>query len=442
MKTSWLIKSIVPKLLATVSAFFCAAFIDNLAFAGRIIFAEPEPIRIGPLPAGPVESGDFDGDGDMDFLVGFLTDDTILDTIAWLENDGDHRSPSFAYHTIPFGISQSVTSFVVEDLDGDGDLDFAVGTASFLGGMALWYENEGGVALSFRPHELENFFMRTHSMISADLDGDGDPDLASCHLFFDRISWYENDPADPDRFILHVITDDPDGTFGPLEGFADGVAGLSAGDIDGDGDIDLVSASESNDTIAWYENDGVSNPSFIPRIIGIRADRPRKVVAADMDGDGDLDVVASSINDDKIAWHENGGGSPPVWTEHVIVEDPDGPSGPLNGFVDQPRGIVAEDLDRDGDMDLVSSSSGDSRIAWYENLGLPGPSFLPRSITISPLIPGRVLVIDFDSDGDRDLVFASQVLFNTVSPQVSWIENKATLPHGKGGRHWKMLATR
>jgi hypothetical protein len=53
-----------------------------------------------------------------------------------------------------------------------------------------------------------------------------------------------------------------------------------------------------------------------------------------------------------------------------------------------------------------------------------------------------VLVIDFDSDGDRDLVFASQVLFNTVSPQVSWIENKATLPHGKGGRHWKMLATR
>ena len=72
--------------------------------------------------------------------------------------------------------------------------------------------------------------------------------------------------------------------------------------MDGDGDMDVLSAS-SNDEIAWYKNDGSQN--FTPYSISTAADAARSVFAADVDGDGDLDVLSASSSDDKIAWYEN-----------------------------------------------------------------------------------------------------------------------------------------
>ncbi|GAG03697.1 unnamed protein product, partial [marine sediment metagenome] len=57
--------------------------------------------------------------------------------------------------------------------------------------------------------------------------------------------------------------------------------------------------------IAWYENDGAANPSFAERAISTSAEYARSVYAADVDGDGDMDVLSASTGDDKIAWYEN-----------------------------------------------------------------------------------------------------------------------------------------
>ena len=62
-----------------------------------------------------------------------------------------------------------------------------------------------------------------------------------------------------------------------------------AADLDGDGDLDVLVASANDDKIAWYENDGSEN--FTPRIISTAADAARSVFAADVDSDGDLDVL-------------------------------------------------------------------------------------------------------------------------------------------------------
>ncbi|MEM9596023.1 MAG: FG-GAP-like repeat-containing protein, partial [Acidobacteriota bacterium] len=88
---------------------------------------------------------------------------------------------------------------------------------------------------------------------------------------------------------------------------ADFARSVHAGDVDGDGDLDLMSASSDDDTIAWYENDGGANPSFTRIVISTTADGARSVYAGDLDGDGDLDILSASADDDAIAWYENDG---------------------------------------------------------------------------------------------------------------------------------------
>ena len=106
----------------------------------------------------------------------------------------------------------------------------------------------------------------------------------------DTIAWYENDGDE--SFTAHTITTS-----------ADYAISVFAADVDGDGDMDILSASIRDDMTAWYENDGTEN--FTPHVITTSADGAYPVFAADMDADGDLDVLVASCLDDTIAWYEN-----------------------------------------------------------------------------------------------------------------------------------------
>ncbi|MBT5122039.1 MAG: hypothetical protein HOM38_04860, partial [Euryarchaeota archaeon] len=106
----------------------------------------------------------------------------------------------------------------------------------------------------------------------------------------------------------------PDYTASDIATSAEGAYSVYAADMDDDGDLDIVSASGIDDTIAWYENDGAANPSWTATDIATTADNARSVFVADMDGDGDLDIVSASCEDDTIAWYESDGASNPSWT--------------------------------------------------------------------------------------------------------------------------------
>ena len=95
-------------------------------------------------------------------------------------------------------------------------------------------------------------------------------------------------------------------------------------DLDGDGDMDLLSASQGDDKIAWYENtDGAG--TFGPQhVITQDADYAQRVFAADLDGDGDVDVLSASSRDNKIAWYENTDGAGTFGPQRVITLDADG----------------------------------------------------------------------------------------------------------------------
>ncbi|KGL62450.1 FG-GAP-like repeat-containing protein [Polaribacter sp. Hel1_85] len=120
---------------------------------------------------------------------------------------------------------------------------------------------------------------------------------------------------------------------------ADGAFCVRAADLDGDGDIDVLSASTNDNRIAWYENDGAGN--FGPQqIITTAVNYATAVSAADMDGDGDLDVLSASADDDRIAWYENDGAGN------------FGPQQTITTNANLIRKIYTADLDGDGDMDV------------------------------------------------------------------------------------------
>ena len=139
------------------------------------------------------------------------------------------------------------------------------------------------------------------SVISVDLDGDGDIDVLSTSSNDDTVAFFDNDGNE--NFTRRVVFDNDNFT-GPLDSL-DGPSSVTAGDIDGDGDIDLLVSAANDDRIGWLENDG--NEVFTVRVINSNLDSVQDAILADVDGDGDLDALSASSFDDTIAWFRNDG---------------------------------------------------------------------------------------------------------------------------------------
>ncbi|MEK6797550.1 MAG: VCBS repeat-containing protein, partial [Planctomycetota bacterium] len=164
-----------------------------------------------------------------------------------------------------------------------------------------------------------------------------------------------------------------------------------AADLDGDGDVDVLSASESDDKIAWYENTDGLGAFSSERIITTTAYWATSVFAADLDGDGDSDVLSASSYDDKIAWYENTDGLGTFGGQRVIT-----------ATANYAASVFAADLDGDGDIDVLSASASDDKIAWYENTDGLGAFSSQRIITATVNYAASVFAADLDGDGDID----------------------------------------
>jgi hypothetical protein len=243
----------------------------------------------------------------------------------------------------------------------------------------------------FESRTISTAAVGASSVFAADMDGDGDIDVLSASNLDDKIAWYENQGGG--NFTAHIISTS-----------ADGAGSVYAADMDRDGDMDVLSASGNDDKIAWYENDGTEN--FTAHVVSLTANDPTAVVAADVDRDGDMDVVSASFLDNKIAWYENNGSQ--VFTPHTITTA-------ASGAVD----VKVGDVDRDGDLDVLSASAYDDKIAWYENNG--AQVFTAHTISTAADYANGVAAVDLDRDGDMD-VLSSSFLDN----KIAWYENNGT----------------
>ncbi len=288
--------------------------------------------------AASVSAADLDGDGDADVLSASWADNKI----AWYENtDG---AGSFGAQKLISTAAKGASCVSAADLDGDGDLD--VVSCSQVDGKIAWYQNTNGLGSFGAQQLISTATIWAMAVAAADLDGDGDADVLSASQYDDKVAWYENT--------------DGAGSFGAqklISTAADGAASVLAADLDGDGDADVLSASRFDSKIAWYENTNGLGAFGAQQVISTAALGAYSAFAADLDEDGDLDVLSASFLGDKIAWYENADGLGGFGAEHAIWTL-------ANGAI----AVFAADLDGDGDADALSASYDDDRIAWYENL--------------------------------------------------------------------------
>lgn len=327
---------------------------------------------------------------------------TIAAASGTIRNDDVGRGTGeFSGQKLISTATDSPIDVVAADIDGDGFMD--VVSSSYGDGGIVWYQNNGQE--EFTRRVISTNTQSAHSVFVADLDSDGDNDVLATSAGENKVIWYENDGTS--NFSEHVISTT-----------AERAHDVFAADIDGDGDVDVASASFYDDRVAWYENDG--NQQFTSRTVSTNADGALSVVIADIDDDGDKDLLSTSSSDDQIAWYENDGQE--NFSRRVITVDPDGPNTGVEGFADGAYSAVVADVDGDGDLDVVAAcdvvlqAGRQSRIAWFENDG--NEQFTPHTVSTSVTSPRAIVATDVDGDGDTDFVIA-----DVNGHQVAWFEN-------------------
>lgn len=306
---------------------------------------------------------------------GALESDTATVTLAL---SGLNDPPRFVSGTIAFEKRviddqvKQIHSVLAADLDGDGDIDAAA--TDYVDGVIPWYENDG--AGNFTVRLLEDSLAGAYPSHVDDVDGDGDADVLAGGYLADTYTWYRQEGGG--AFTRFAI-----------DNAADGAHSIITIDLDGDGDADLLTADQDAGAINWYENDSMEN--FSRRLIDNTATGAKRAAAADLDGDGDNDILAASKLDNTIAWFRNDGGG--MFIQQFIDLEAEGA-----------RTVIPVDVDGDGDPDALAASRADDTIAWYENDGVG--NFTRRPIDEGADGAYGVFAVDVDFDNDVDIFSA------------------------------------
>lgn len=316
-----------------------------------------------------IDSGDLDGDGLIDVIVGdrvgdqvsVLTNQSVPDVSAMVLSD-----PTF------YPAGGEVYDVAIGDLDDNGTLDvvFAIRDANEIGirlgnGDATFGE-QTSIALPDEPERVELI----------DLNMDGSPDVAA---------------VVPDASAVYIAVNNGDGTFAaPLEiAGAGNPTDLAVSDVDDDGDVDVLITDTSLDSVLIFENDAGSFALSSFEFVGAN---PADIIGVDLDDDGDEDFIVSNNSDATVSVLLKGDG---VSFEQTMYETWNGPAR-----------AQATDLDGDGHLDIVAMSNP-NRFTIMRGIG--GGSFEVE--TQYPTIGnnGDMVMADMDDDGDLDFVSATRV---------------------------------
>ncbi len=336
-----------------------------------------------------VHSKDVDGDGDMDVLSAGVYDDNVI----WFENSDAMPGILWTQHLIAgdFYCAMSVYS---EDIDGDEDID-VLGAAKW-DDEITWWENDDGTGTSWTEHQVDTDFDGAYSVYSDDIDGDGDKDILGAADHENAITWWENDDGIGTSWTEHPVDTD-----------FNGACSVYSEDIDGDGDRDILGAAMNDYDITWWENyDGIGT-SWVEHPIDSDFYIARSVYSEDIDGDGDMDVLGAAAGDDEITWWENDDGTGTSWTEHQVDTDFDGA-----------KSVLAEDVDGDGDMDVLGAASMDEyNITWWENDGGIGTSWIKYPVDNDLDAANSVYSMDVDNDGVMEILGSGSI---ASKASISW----------------------
>lgn len=187
--------------------------------------------------AGSIYSCDIDADGDLDVLAAGLQDNQII-----LFRNNGNSIPGWTKVIIASNVL-GAHSVYADDYDNDGDLDILGAAYAGNPGVA-WWENNG---TTWTRHTIGNNFVNAHEVYSCDIDNDGDIDVLAASSDLNKIAlWYNSNNSDAgstwtEQTIITNYTL---------------AKSVRAGDMDGDGYMDIIGASIIDNEVTWWRNDG------------------------------------------------------------------------------------------------------------------------------------------------------------------------------------------
>ncbi|MCW2241407.1 FG-GAP-like repeat-containing protein [Azospirillum canadense] len=328
-----------------------------------------------------VAMGDFNADGKVDLLTSNLNSSTL--SVLLGNGDGTFQAKA----DIAWGTS--ARALTVGDLNGDGKLDLIASSGGNSVGVMLG-KGDG----TFQTKVTYTTGPSPYGIATGDVNGDGKLDLVTSNSDYNG--------------SVSVLLGRGDGTFQTKADYTVGLypSAVTVGDFNGDGKLDLVTSnsngSSSTVSVLLGKGDGTFQ-SKTDYTVGIN---PNSVVAADVNGDGKLDLVTSySSNPGSVSvLLGKGDGSFQSKTDYTVG---------LN-----PSGVAVGDINGDGKLDLVTSNSANPGSVSVL-LGRGDGTFQTKTDYTVGLYPGSVTVADVNGDGKPDLVVS-----NNGSASVSVLINK------------------
>lgn len=298
---------------------------------------------------------------------------------------------------IQFGGNQSVsTSLGVADFDRDGDLDVVVGNAQ--GNPNTVWQNDGSGSGNFLGTSAMNFLgsRNTEAIAVGDINRDGYPDIVTGNCGEPNAIWINNADTPWTGFSY----------FGSLSENGK-TQDVKLADLDQDGDLDLVVANQGEEANSVWKNDGTGNFGASAAFT-FGENKTYHLAIADLDGDGDLDVATGNFLQPNRIWLNDGTGS--LFDSTQLLG------------AGSTRSIVARDMDQDGDLDLVTGNYDfEFTRIWNGSLS---PSWGKAFLTDSghSLGEGKTTSMargDLNGDGAIDIVSGN----NQGQPNRSWIND-------------------
>jgi len=364
-------------------------------------FAIQQMFATGSNPRS-VTAADVNGDGKPDLIVANSNDNTV--SVLRNTTAPGASTPSFATPQT-FATGSNPQSVTAADINGDGTPDLIVAnTGSNSVSVLLNTTAPGATQQTFATPQTFATGSSPHSVTTADVNGDGKPDLIVANSNGATVSVLLNSTA-PGAATP---------SYAAQQTFATGSdpQSVTTADVNGDGKPDLIVANTNSNTVSVLLNTtapGATTPSFAAQQTFATGLDPYSVAGADVNGDGKPDLIVANRNGNTVSVLLNttasGAATPSFANQQTFATG----SGPLS--------VTAADVNGDGKPDLIVANQVYNTVSVLLNTTAPGastPSFATQQTFATGTDPVAVTAADVNGDGKPDLIVAN-FIDNTVS---------------------------